>query len=74
MDTSTSQQQRRKEQGLIKRIDEATQTVSSLDKVSHETEVSDAFKWVMEEGMEDDQNDSRAWDAFYNDLKNKKEK
>ena len=66
--TYASQQQRRKEQGLLKRIDEATQTVSSLDKVSHETEVSDAFKWVMQEGMGDDENDPRAWDAFYNDL------
>ena len=61
-------QQRKKEQGLESYINEQTQTLSSLTKKSNEIEVSDAFKWVMEEGMGDDQNDPRAWDAFYNDL------
>ena len=59
------------ELGLEGYVNELTQTISSLDKAANEPQVSDAFKYVMQEGSQSDsiiEGLSDTWGAFYNDL------
>ena len=59
------------ELGLEGYVNELTQTISSLDKAANEPQVSDAFKYVMQQGAQSDnviEGLSDVGGAFWNDL------